>query len=83
MQSWLLLLASAALAASGFFLQRWLRRDRIAETIDRRLKVITLQQKLNETGIDARELPKIEEMLSAKQVGARNARPKRLWVDQN
>jgi hypothetical protein len=55
---------AAALAGLGFLVRRWLRRESLDEVIARKLKLVTLYQKMKAAGIDRSELQRLEQEIS-------------------
>lgn len=55
---------SAALAGFGHLAQRWLRRDNLAEAIDRRLKLVTLYCRMRSANLNDDDLERMERQLS-------------------
>ena len=63
MQQMIGTLVAAVLGGLGYLVQRWLRPDAVAETINRRLKLVTLYQKMRTAGLDDAELERLERRL--------------------
>lgn len=51
------------LSGIGFLLVRWIRRDGFTDTINRRLKVLALHQRMKAANIDLNELRELEKAL--------------------
>lgn len=56
---------AAALSAIGFVARRWIRKDRLSELIDRRLKLVALHQKMTAAGLDDGDLDRLERRLAS------------------
>lgn len=54
----------AALSAIGFIVRRWIRKDRISEIIERRLKLVALYQKMIAAGLNVGDLDRLERHLA-------------------
>lgn len=63
MQQTIATLVAAVLGGLGYLVQRWLRHDAVSETINRRLKLVTLYQKMRTAGLDDAELERLERRL--------------------
>lgn len=55
---------TAALSAMGFVARRWIRKDRLTEVIDRRLKLVALHKKMIAAGLDHADLELLERRLA-------------------
>jgi hypothetical protein len=54
----------AVLSAIGFVARRWIRKDRLSEVIERRLKLVALYQKMVAAGLDDGDLDRLERRLA-------------------
>lgn len=57
---------AAALSAIGFIVRRWVRKDRMTEVIERRLKLVALHKKMTAAGLDDGDLDRLERRLASK-----------------
>jgi hypothetical protein len=55
---------AAVLSAIGFIVRRWIRKDRITEVIERRLKLVALHQKMAAAGLEDADLDRLERRLA-------------------
>lgn len=56
-------IGAGCLAGFGFLARRWLRRERTDETIARRLKVVSLYQRMRAAKLDVDGLERLEREL--------------------
>jgi len=71
MQQVIAITVSAVLAGLGYLGQRWLRRDSLAEAIDRRLKLVTLYRRMSSAHLDEDDLERMERRLISSTKQAR------------
>lgn len=58
---------AAGLTGIGFVVKRWLRRERLDEIIARRLKLVSLYQRMTAAKLDIKALEKLERELSGNE----------------
>ncbi|GAB5426643.1 MAG: hypothetical protein Devi2KO_01020 [Devosia indica] len=63
MQQIMATVVGVVLSGIGFLLARWIRRDGFTDTINRRLKVLALHQRMKTANIDLNELRELEKAL--------------------
>lgn len=69
MQQLLATVMGLVATGTGFLIARWIRRDRVSEIIDRRLKLVLLHSRMTSAGVDAAALHQLENDLTASKNG--------------
>jgi|EndMetStandDraft_9_1072997.scaffolds.fasta_scaffold4329624_1 hypothetical protein len=64
MQQVIAAVVAAGLAGIGFVVRRWWRRERLDEIIARRLKLVSLYQRMTAAKLDVKALEELERDLS-------------------